>query len=105
MSAGPVAAFLTGAAASGAAVLAGFAYLAKAERVAGLFPPPTLLKATALRFGLTLAGALGLAFGWRRQAAPALAGLVATYLALLAVETRWAVKRRGAAGADDRGEG
>ena len=74
------------------AALAGWLWLRRALSRGGL-APQALLQATALRLALTLAGALALALGWRAQATPALAGLGATYLALLAAETRWATKR------------
>lgn len=85
------------AAGAGVAALAALAGFLRLRFARGAIGPPALLQATALRFALTLAGALALALGWRQQAVPALAGLGATYLALLAVETRWSVgKVRGA---------
>jgi hypothetical protein len=81
-----------GAAVAALAALAGFLWLRRALAKGGL-APQVLLQATALRLVLTLAGALALALGWREQATAALAGLGATYLALLAVETRWAAGR------------
>lgn len=93
-------AVLLGAAASGLAAAAGFALLARDRRRAGRIGTDSVLRATALRFGLTLLGALGLALGLdRSDAVPALAGLGATYLALLVVETRWAMGRTRTAAA------
>jgi hypothetical protein len=89
---------LAAAAGIGIAALAGLAGLVWLRRAtAGGKPlaPQALLGATALRFALTLAGALGLALGWRSEAAAALVGLGVGYLALLVVETRWAVGRAG----------
>ncbi len=89
---------LAAAAGFGVAALAGLAALLWLWRAsAGGKPlgPQALLGATALRFGLTLGGALVLALGWRSEAAAALAGLGVGYLALLVVETRWAVGRSG----------
>ena len=89
---------LLGAAAAGVAGACGFAWLAHAQRRSGSIAPVALLQAIALRFGLTLVAAIALAVGLgRAAAAPALLALGATYLALLAVETRWAT-RRGAVG-------
>ena len=90
-------AFGAGAGIAAVAALAGFLRLRRATKSGGV-GPPALLQATALRFALTLAGALGLALGWREQAVPALAGLAVTYLALLAIETRWSIGMVGSLG-------
>lgn len=82
---------LGGLVAAGAGVC-GFAWLARARRRAGRLEPVAVLQATVLRFGLTLAGCLGLALALDRARVPmAMAGLGVTYLALLALETRWAL--------------
>ena len=89
---------LAAAAGFGVAALAGLAGLVWLRRAtAGGKPlgPQALLGATALRFALTLIGAIALALGWRSEAAAALTGLGVGYLALLVVETRWAVSRAG----------
>jgi threonine/homoserine/homoserine lactone efflux protein len=94
----PSDAALAAAAGFGVAALAGLAGLLWLRRAtAGGKPlgPQALLGATALRFALTLAGAIALALGWREQAAAALVGLGVGYLALLALETRWALGRAG----------
>lgn len=89
---------LAAAAGLGVAALAGLAglfWLRRAMAGGKQLGPQALLGATALRFALTLAGALVLALGWRSEAAAALTGLGVGYLALLVVETRWAIGRAG----------
>lgn len=91
------------AAAAGATVaaLAGLAALLRLRRAraneSGL-APRALLEATAVRFVLTLVGALALALSWRAEAKAVLVGVAVGYLALLVVETRWALGRSRAAG-------
>lgn len=75
--------------------LAGLVWLRRATAGGKPLAPPALLGATALRFGLTLAGAIVLVLGWRSEAAAALVGLSIGYLALLLVETRWVLGRAG----------
>jgi hypothetical protein len=83
---------LLGGGVAGAAGVCGFAWLARARRKAGRIEPVGFLQATALRFGLSLAGCLVLALTLDRARVPmAMAGLGATYFALLAFETRWAL--------------
>jgi len=88
------AAFVLGATAGAAAGAVALAGLVRALRREGRLAPVGLMKATALRFGLTLAAALAIALALERESAlKALAGLSVSYVVLLVVETRWALTR------------
>lgn len=87
-------AFALGAAAGAAAGAVALGGLVLAVRREGRLAPQRLMKATALRFGLTLVAALVLAFALERPAAiRAFVGLAVSYAVLLLVETRWALAR------------
>lgn len=102
------AAVVLGAAAGAAAGAVALGGLVLAVRREGRLAPQRLLKATALRFGLTLVAALVLAFALERPAAiRAFVGLAASYAVLLVIETRWALARArgdaaGNAGSEQR---
>lgn len=86
---------------AGAVALGG---LVAAVRREGRLSPQRLMKATALRFGLTLIAAVALALTLERPAAiRAIVGLAASYAVLLVIETRWALARSRGDAAGDAG--
>ena len=80
----------------GVAAVAGFAGFLWIRRATGdgkPLDPKAFLGATAIRFVLTLVGAVALALLWRNEATAVLIGVGVGYLALLVVETRWTLAR------------
>ena len=80
----------------GVAAVAGFAGFLWIRRATGSgrpLDPKAFLGATAIRFVLTLVGAVTLALLWRSEATAVLIGVGVGYLALLVVETRWTLAK------------
>lgn len=104
----PLAAVALGFAAGAVAGAVALGGLLAAVRREGRLAPQRLMKATALRFGLTLVAAAALGLALERAAAiRAFVGLAASYAVLLVIETRWALARArgdaaGSAGSEQR---